>query len=87
MTHKHMHGDMRKDWMKKSIMMKEMMEHLSKEDKKKLAAMKLDMKIALAEKKMDILNDKKEIVAKKMELKTLMAEQKIEMLKALREML
>lgn len=83
----YMHDEMKKDWMKKSMMMKEIMEHLSPEDKKKLAAMKLDMKITMAEKKIEMLKDKKEIVAKKLDMKTYMAEQKLEMLKALREML
>ena len=83
----HMHDEMRKDWMKKSIIMKEVMEHLSPEDKKKLATMKLDMKISMSEKKLEMLKDKKELVAKKLDMKTYMAEQKLEMLKALRDML
>jgi hypothetical protein len=71
----------------KKMMMKGIMELLSDEDKKKLAAMKLDMKISMAEQKLEMLKDKKEIVAKKLDMKTSMAEQKIVMLKALRDML
>ena len=83
----HMHDEMRKDWIKKSVMMKEIMEHLSPEDKKKLATMKLDMKISMAEKKLEMLEDRKKIVAKKLDMKNDMAKQEIEMLKALRDML
>jgi len=82
-----MHHEMKKGWMKKSMMMKEIMEHLSEEDKKKLAVMKMDMKISMAEQKLEMLKDKKAIVAKKLDMKTSMAEQKLEMLKALRDML
>ncbi|MBI4813481.1 MAG: hypothetical protein HY802_03930 [Methanobacterium sp.] len=56
MKGRYMHDEMRKNWIKKSIMMKEIMEHLSPEDKKKLAAMKLDMKISMAEKKIGFFN-------------------------------
>lgn len=87
MKGKYMHGEMRKDWINKSVMMKEIMEHLSPEDKKKLAAMKLDMKISMSEKRLEMLKDKKELVAKKLDMKTYRAEQKLEILKALRDML
>jgi len=87
MKGRYMHDEMRKNWIKKSIMMKEIMEHLSPEDKKKLAAMKLDMKISMAEKKIEILEDKKELVAKKLDMKTYASEQELEILKALRDML
>jgi hypothetical protein len=83
----HMHDEMRKDWIKKSVMMKEIMEHLSPEDKKKLTTMKLDMKISMAEKKLEMMEDRKKILAKKLDMKTDMAKQEIEMLKALRDML
>lgn len=87
MKGRHMHDEMRKDWIRKSVMMKEIMEHISPEDKKKLASMKLDMKISVAEKKLEMLKDKKEIVAKKLDMKTDIAEHELEMLKALRDML
>lgn len=87
MRGKHMHHEMRKDWIRKSVMMKEIMEHISPEDKKKLAAMKLDMKISMSEKRLEMLKDRKELVVKKLDMKNYMAEQEIEMLKALRDML
>lgn len=87
MKGRHMHDERRKDWIRKSVMMKEIMEHISPEDKKKLASMKLDMKISVAEKKLEMLKDKKEIVAKKLDMKTDIAEHELEMLKALRDML
>lgn len=83
----HMHGEMREDMMRKMFMMKEIMEHLSDEDKKKLASIKLDMKISRAEQKLEIMKDKKKIMAKKLDMKASMAEQKLEMLKTMRDML
>jgi len=88
----HMHGEMSKEMMMKKMfmkkmMMKEIMEYLSEEDKKKLAAMKLDMKISMAEKKLELMDEKKKIMAAKLDMKASMAEQKIELLKAIRDML
>ena len=92
MRARHMHDDMTKEQMmkytfKNKVMMKEIMEHLSDEDKKKLAAAKLDMKIAIAEKKLEIMNEKKKIAAAKLDMKTSSAEKKVEILKMMREML
>lgn len=87
MGHGHMHGDMRKDWMKKMMYMEKVMEHLSEEDKKKLAAAKMDAKISMAEKKKEIMEEKKKLMAMKYDLKKEQTEKKIEMLKMLQDML
>lgn len=89
---RHRHGDMMNEQMmkhmfKNKVMMKEIMEHLSDEDKKELAAAKLDMKIAIAEKKLEIMKEKKKIAAAKLDMKTSAAEKKVEILKMMRDML
>jgi hypothetical protein len=84
--HSHMHGYGKKAWMEK-MFMKEMMEHLSPEDKKKVAAAKLDMKISRLEKQMEIMKEKKKIIDMKMEMKAQMKGQKIELLKMMRDMI
>jgi hypothetical protein len=87
MKSRHMHGEMKKEWMWKKMYLKKMMEHLSEEDKKKLAAAKLDMKISMAEKKIEIINEKKKIMAMKFDMKAAKVEKKIEMLRMMRDMI
>ena len=87
----HRHSEMKKGMMKKMFMnemfMNEIKEHLSDEDKKKLLAAKLDIKISMAEKKSELMKEKKKLLAAKFDMKTSMADQKIELLKMARDML
>ncbi len=83
----HLHDEMKKGWMMKKIFIKKVMEHLSEADKKKILVAKMDMKISMAEQKVEMMKDKKRLVAAKMDMKSSQAEQKIEMLKMVRDML
>ena len=69
------------------MFMNEIKEHLSDEDKKKLLAAKLDMKISMAEKKSELMKEKKKLLAAKFDMKTSMADEKIGLLKMARDML
>lgn len=87
MRHGHMHTGMRKNWMGKMMYIEKMMEHLSEEDKKKLAASKIDAEISMTEKKMEIMEEKKKIMAMKFDLRKDRLEKKTEIYKELRDML
>ena len=89
----HMHGrlgrmreGMDKDWMMNPEYLEKFMEYLSEEDKKKLTAAKLAMKIDLYEKRKEMLDEKKKIMNKKYEMKAAKMEKKIELLKMMQDM-
>ena len=88
----HRHSEIKKGMMMKNMFMNEMFmneikEHLSDEDKKKLLAAKLDMKISMIEQKSELMKEKKKLLAAKFDMKTSMVDQKLELLKMLRGML
>ncbi|MCE5213372.1 MAG: hypothetical protein LLF83_01455 [Methanobacterium sp.] len=85
--HGHMHHRMEKDWMMNKEYMEKFMGYLSDEDKKKLTAAKIAMKIAMYEKKKELLEEKKKIMAMKYDMKAEKMEKKIEMLKMMRDMI
>ena len=58
---RYMHGEMRKGWM----MMKFMKKYFTEEDRKKLAAKKLDMRIAQTEQKLEYLNMMRDMLKEK----------------------
>lgn len=82
----HMHGGMDKDWMMNPKYLEEFMKYLSEEDKKKLMAAKIAMKIDHYQKRKEMLEEKKKIMAKKYELKAAKMEKKIELLEMMRDM-
>jgi hypothetical protein len=73
--------------MKKKMMTKEIMEMLSDDDKRKLLAMKLDLKIDMMEQKREMMEHKKKLMAAKLDMKSSMIKKKLEIMKAVKEML
>jgi len=82
----HMHGGMEKDWMMNQKYFEKLMEYLSEEDKKKLLAAKISMKIDFYEKRKEILDEKKKIMEMKFDMKKAKMEKKIDFLEMMHDM-
>ena len=82
----HMHCGKDKDWMMNQKYFKKLMEYLSEEDKKKLMAAEISMKIDYYKRKKEIVDEKKKIMEMEYDLKRAKMEKKKEFLEMMHGM-